>query len=79
MESHSDRLARIDKNGADAAEFREITEGGRIVREPVMADAHRWGMIHDLYRAGWSYRLIAQLINDDAETVRRMLTEPPPE
>jgi len=66
----------IDKTGADAAEFREFTEGGRILREPVMSEAHKAAMIHDLYRAGWFYRLIAQLCRDDNETVRDILARP---
>ena len=69
----------IDKTGADAAEFTEFDEGGRTLRVPVMGEAHKAAMIHDLYRAGWSYRLIAQLCRDDSETTRAILTRPSPE
>ncbi len=66
----------IDKTGADAAEFREFTEGGRILREPVMSEAHKAAMIHDLYRAGWSTRLIAQLCRDNHEITLDILIRP---
>jgi hypothetical protein len=66
----------MDKQGLDATEFREFTEHGQLVREPVMTEDHRWGMIADLYRAGWSYRLIAQLADTSGEEIRRVLSLP---
>ena len=76
-----------DKTGCDAAEFRTITEDGRTFREPVLTDEHRRDMlrdlggapedprevVHRLYRAGWSYRLIAQFCGMGSEEAREML------
>ena len=78
----------VDKTGLDAAEFRTFTEDGRTFREPVLGDAHRqemlrdlggapedpWEVISRLYRAGWSYRLIAQFCGMSNEDVSMALT-----
>ena len=79
-----------DKTGADAAEFRTFTEGGRTFREPVITDEHRREMLRDLggapedprevvrrlYRAGWSYRLIAQFCGMGSGEALEMLVMP---
>jgi DNA-directed RNA polymerase specialized sigma24 family protein len=79
-----------DKTGCDAAEFRTITEGGRTFREPVLTGAHRQEMLRDLggavedpqeviirlYRAGWSYRLIAQFCGMSNEEALTVIVEP---
>ena len=41
-----------DKTGADAAEFRTFTEGGRTFREPVITEAHRQEMAAGLLLPG---------------------------
>jgi hypothetical protein len=55
----------IDKAGRDAVEFTTLPGGGRV---PVMTTDHRDAMVQDLYRAGWSFRLIAQFGHLDTET-----------
>ena len=66
----------IDKTGADAAEFDELTEGGRTLRVPILGEAHKAAMVAELYRAGWSTRLIAQLCHDSHDTTLAILTRP---
>lgn len=86
--ARSGRVA-VDKTGADAAEFRTFTGNGRTLREPVLDTEHRQAMLRDLgdaialedpwevisrlYRAGWSYRLIAQFAGMSNEDVRDAL------
>lgn len=66
----------IDKTGADAAEFEEFADGGRTLRIPVMGEAHKAAMVAELYRLGWSTRLIAQLCHDSHDTTLAILTRP---
>ena len=57
----------------DGVETRLVVENGRTVREPVLNEAHRILMTRDLYRAGWSYRLIAQFCGSTNEEVTAIL------
>lgn len=82
-------LTAIDRTGLDAGQFRTFTEDGRTFREPVLDVKHRQAMLGDLgdaiasedprevisrlYRAGWSYRLIAQFCGMSNEDVREAL------
>lgn len=68
----------IDKTGADAARFEEFADHGRTVRVPVMGEAHKAAMMAELYRAGWSTRLIAQLCGDSHDETLAILARPLP-
>jgi hypothetical protein len=66
----------IDKTGTHGpwVEITNSSGGGQVIRVPIMSKAQKDAMILDLYQAGWSYRLIAQLTRDESEDIRNILT-----
>ena len=69
-------MTTVDRLGRDADEFTTLGDGGRV---PVITTAHRWQMVRDLYRQGWSFRLVGQAFGLDVATVLDWLNrrEPP--
>jgi hypothetical protein len=63
----------VDRLGRDCPETRPVP-GAERARYPVLDEPHREAMIRDLYAAGWSYWLIAQLAHMEPDAARAVLT-----